>query len=121
MFMAKRNSEVDGYIVALTPDRKQALSILRDLVFEVVPDAEESFTYCMPTYAHQGNIFCAYASQKQYISFYFMDTGLVADNKRAFKGLDLGKSCIRFRKINKLPMDTVKQMLEESVQGEKDH
>jgi hypothetical protein len=37
-----RLAEVDKYLEELSPEREQALTKLRSLIFEVVPDAIES-------------------------------------------------------------------------------
>ena len=54
-------------------------------------------------------------SQKHYISLY-VDTGIVEKHREELTDLSIGKSCIRFRKMDQLPLDTIKRMLEETVQ-----
>jgi len=112
--MYKRDKGVDDYLEGLAPERKAALEKLRDLVFETVPDAQESMRYKMPTYAYAGEGLCAFASQKHYMSLY-MDVEILAEHKDELNHLNLGKSCIRFTKLEKLPLETVKQILRETV------
>jgi uncharacterized protein YdhG (YjbR/CyaY superfamily) len=107
------NKAVDEYIHSLQPDRKEALEKIRGLIFNTIPDIEETMRYNMPTY-EKDEVVCALASQKHYISLY-MDVELVNEHREELKHLDVGKSCIRFRKIENLPLDTVKQILEETV------
>ena len=57
---------------------------------------------------------CAFASQKQYMSLY-MDVDLVKEHADELSHLNVGKSCIRFTKIDNLPLDTVEQILKETV------
>jgi len=106
--MYKRDKGVDDYLEGLAPER------LRDLVFETVPDAQESMRYKMPTYAYAGEGLCAFASQKHYMSLY-MDVEILAEHKDELNHLNLGKSCIRFTTLEKLPLETVKQILRETV------
>jgi len=113
--MGKKTPEVDEYLEKLAPDRQAALIELRSLFLEVVPDAVENFQYRMPTYWHEGESLCAFASQKQYMSLY-MDVELVEKHRSELAGLNVGKSCIRFRKLEKLPLDTVRQILSETIQ-----
>lgn len=56
-----------------------------------------------------------FQSQKHYMSLY-MDTGIVEKHREELIALSIGKSCIRFRKIDQLPLGTIKRMLEETVQ-----
>jgi len=110
-----RIPEVDTYLQELEdPARREALAVLRDLIFEVVPNAVETMRYRMPTYEHQDEMLCAYASQKHYMSLY-MDTSIVAEHGGGLAGLSIGKSCIRFRRLEDLPEDTIRVMLEETV------
>jgi hypothetical protein len=48
-----------------------------------------------------------------------MDTALVAKHKQELKHLDCGKSCIRFKRFEDLPLDTIRRILEETVQSQK--
>ena len=113
--MSERTQEVDQYLESLAPARQAALAKLRPLVFEVGPDAVETMKYRMPTYEYGDGVLCAFASQKHYMSLY-MDTGIVEKHREELTGLSIGKSCIRFRKLDQLPLGTIKQMLEETVQ-----
>ena len=113
--MSGRTQEVDQYLKNLAPDRRAALAKLRSLVFEVAPDAVETMKYRMPTYEYGDGVLCAFASQKHYMSLY-MDTDIVEKHREELTGLSIGKSCIRFRKMNQLPLDTIRRMLEETVQ-----
>ena len=108
-----RSQEVDTYLSGLEPERREALSELRELVLEMVPDAVETMKYRMPTYEYQGGVLCAFASQKQYLSLY-MDTGLVEQHRPDLEGLSVGKSCIRFRRLDMLPLETVGAILRET-------
>jgi uncharacterized protein YdhG (YjbR/CyaY superfamily) len=108
-----RSQEVDAYLSGLEPNRREALSEIRKLVLDLVPDAVETMKYRMPTYEYEGGVLCAFASQKQYMSLY-MDTGLVEQHRADLDGLSVGKSCIRFRRLDKLPLETVRTMLRET-------
>jgi uncharacterized protein YdhG (YjbR/CyaY superfamily) len=116
--VSNRNPAVDEYMEKLAPERRAALVEVRSLILEAVPDAVESMKYRMPTYEYEGGGLCAFASQKHYMSLY-MDTELVEKHRQELAGLDIGKSCIRFRKLEKLPLDTVTVILRETVQRRK--
>ena len=113
--MSNRDKGVDAYLEEVQPNRKEALVQLRALIFKIVPDVEESMKYNMPTYDYAGEGLCAFASQKQTMSLY-MDVDLVEEHADELSHLDVGKSCIRFTKLEKLPLDTVEQILKETVE-----
>jgi uncharacterized protein YdhG (YjbR/CyaY superfamily) len=106
---------VDEYLAGLEPERRAALSALRSAILATVPGATETMKYRMPTYEVADAALCAFASQKRYMSLY-MDTDLVERHRGKLAGLSVGKSCIRFRKLEDLPLQTVRSILEETVE-----
>jgi hypothetical protein len=47
----------------------------------------------------------------------YMEPRILDRHRAELKHLDLGKSCIRFKNIDQLPLDIVRQMLEETAQA----
>ena len=111
---------VADYLGALAPERRKALETLRSLVFQVAPDAVETLQYGMPAYDVGGRELCLFASQKRYVSLY-LDPRIVEEYRGELEGLNLGKSCVRFRKLEKLPLETVERMLREIAQTEREN
>jgi len=105
---------VDTYLAGLDESRRKALAVLRKLILETVPGVQESMRYRMPTYDLGDTGVCAMASQKQYISLY-LDPPHVEAHRAEFAGLNVGKSCVRFRRLEQLPLDTVRTILKETV------
>jgi uncharacterized protein YdhG (YjbR/CyaY superfamily) len=115
--MAERTEQVDAYLNNLDPTRRAALERVRALVFETVPDIQETMRYRMPTFELNDVVF-AVASQKHYMSLY-LDPALVEKHKGELQGLDCGKSCVRFKRIEDLPLDTIRKIIEEMVESSK--
>ncbi|HXX77004.1 MAG TPA: DUF1801 domain-containing protein [Ktedonobacteraceae bacterium] len=111
---------VDTYINALAEPRKSSLRQLRRIILETVPVAEETIQYRMPYYTHHGML-CAFASQKNYMSFYLLDGEIVEKNRHLFEGLSVGKGCIRFKDISQLPEPAIRTMLREVVAANEAH
>ncbi len=114
--MPERNPTVDAYLSELAPDRRAALERIRILIFGTLPDIAETMKYGMPTYEFD-EVVCAVASQKHYMSLY-MDVSSVERHKQELQHLDVGKSCIRFKRIDDLPLDTVRQILTETARAQ---
>ncbi len=111
--MSEKHKTVRAYLEGLAPDRQGALTTLRSLVREMVPEAEETMRYGMPTYEQGGAVLCSFASQKHYMSYY-MDLSLVEQHRHELAGLGVGKSCIRFKRLEQLLLDTVRSILAET-------
>ena len=65
--------------------------------------------YGMPTY-ELASRFIAFNSQRNYFSFY-ADPEIVKRHRKELKGLDCGKSCIRFRKIEDVSLETLRKIV----------
>ncbi len=107
-----KSQDVDAYLEELPAVRREALATVRDLIHRVAPDVQEEIRYKMPAFLVGGDVLCQLASQKRYLSLY-VDPAVLEKHLGALAHLDVGKSCIRFRKIADLPLDEVEAILRE--------
>ena len=77
------------------------------------PKASGGMKYGMPTYALAKG-FIAFNAQRNYFSFY-ADPQIVRRHRAGLKGLDVGKSCIRFRGLGDAPLATLRAIVAESA------
>ena len=118
---------VDEYLAEQSPDRRAALEAVRKVILENLPEGcEETMQfgmigYVVPlekypvTYNKQPLGVVALASQKNYMSLYLMNVYGDPETERWFveeyrasgKKLDMGKSCVRFKGLEDLPLDLV--------------
>jgi len=112
--MQSKAATVSDYLAAVPEERRATLEQLRASCLAALPGATESMAYGMPSYARDGKIEIAFASQKQYIALYLMKIGVVAANKAALKGLNVGKSCIRFPSPERMDFALIDKLLAES-------
>ncbi len=125
--MRSEAATVEGYLAELPADRREALEAVRAVILDRLPDGYEEvmnwgmITYQVPletyadTYNKQPLMFAALASQKNYMAVYL--TGIyVSDEARGEfeeayratgKRFDVGKSCVRFRKLDDLPLGLI--------------
>ena len=118
--MRSEAETVADYLEELAPERRAALQALRSLVFHVAPGAVETMRYGMAAYDVGGRELCLFASQKHYVSLY-LDPKIVDRYRGELEGLSLGKGCVRFRKLDKLPLETIERMLREIAEREKEN
>jgi uncharacterized protein YdhG (YjbR/CyaY superfamily) len=122
---------VEEYLAGLPEERRAVIAELRKLIRKHLPKGyQESvsfgmLSYCVPlarypdTYNGQPLGYVALASQKNYFALYlmgaYMDPVQAAALKDAFekagKKFDMGKSCLRFRKLDDLPLDAVSSFI----------
>jgi uncharacterized protein YdhG (YjbR/CyaY superfamily) len=129
------SSKADQYFEQLPDDRKPTMNKLREILKKNLPKGfEEGLDYGMPSYAVPHSIypsgyhcdpkiplpFVSIASQKNFIALYHM--GLYANPsllkwfedeypKHSKTKLDMGKSCIRFKKPDAIPFDLITELM----------
>lgn len=127
-------STVEEYIEAQTEDRKSFLYALRQTLQKHLPNGfAEEISYGMPSFVVPHSIypkgyhcdpkialpFISFASQKNFIALYHM--GIYADKslhdwfvdeypKFVKSKLDMGKSCIRFKKPQDIPFELIAEL-----------
>ena len=107
---------VDAWFDEVDPQRAAALRQVRASALRHFGAAAERMSYGMPAYVRDGDqapVF-AFNSQKQHISLY-ISPRVHPLHVEALKGLDAGKSCIRFRKPEQIDLDLVDRMLADSA------
>lgn len=87
---------VEAYLAVVPEQRRPALERLRELVHQHLPDHVEDMTYKMPSYSANGQVEVAFASQKQYISVYFLLPSVMQQHHDRLQGHNYGKCCLRF-------------------------
>jgi hypothetical protein len=118
---------VKGYLDELPKERRAVIAKVRDMIRRNLPAGYEEamgygmITYSIPisrfpeTYNGQPLLYVALAAQKNnyavYLTGSYGDPGRAAKLKAGFKAagkkLDAGKSCIRFKKLEDLPLDVI--------------
>lgn len=122
---------VKGFLAELPPDRKAAIEAVRAVILKNLPAGYEEtaqwgmISYVVPlsrypnTYNGQALAIASLASQKNYMSLYLMGVYGHKPTEEWFrkefaasgKKLDMGKSCVRFKKLDDLPLDVIGKVI----------
>jgi hypothetical protein len=95
----------DHYFDQLGPERKAQLLELRERIRSTWPKVKEDLAMGMPTYHLEGRSLFALGNQKNYFCLYVMPTDLLDAFRSELKGYNLGRSCIRFRRLDEDALD----------------
>ena len=128
---------VSEYLANIPQDRREAFNQLREAIITNLPKGfEECINYGMIGYVVPHSIypngyycdpklplpFMNIASQKNFIAFYHMGIYGNADLMNWFVSefpnhskakLDMGKSCIRFKKMNEVPFELIGKLVQQ--------
>lgn len=120
-----------AYLRALPEERREIISKLRKLILKNLPTGYKEtmgwgmICYAIPlstypdTYNGQPLCYLALASQKNHLAIYAMCLDANSKKERRFredftkagKKLNMGKSCIRFKTLNDLPLGVIKKLV----------
>ena len=130
--MVSSNAEtVDEYLADLPDDRRDQIAEVRDTILANLPDGYvESMSWGMiayevpldnypDTYNKKPLMYAALASQKNHMAVYLTTVYGDDDTKKDFeerhratgKKLDMGKSCVRFKSIDQLPLELIADVI----------
>jgi len=125
--MQSNAQTVEEYLASLPEERKEAIVAVRNTITSNLPRGYEEvmewgmITYQVPlsvkpdTYNKKPLMYAALASQKNHMAVYLSSVyakksrtnKFTADYKATGKKLDMGKSCVRFKKLEDLPLDLI--------------
>lgn len=120
----------DEYLERLPADRAETLREVRSFILDHLPEGYEEgmqfgmIGYCVPlerypkTYNGKPLAYLALAARKNYNSLYLM--GVYGPDEEEFreewratgKRLDMGKSCVRFERLDDLALDVLGRWIE---------
>ena len=122
---------VEAYLDELPAERREVVSTVRDLVNRHLPSGYVEtmnwgmITWQIPlarypiTYNKQPLAYVALAAQKNNYALYLTGVYAAGEQERKLragaaalgKKLDMGKSCLRFRNIEDLPLDVIGELI----------
>lgn len=128
--MQSKAANVKDYLAELPADRRAAIEKVHKVILaNLDKDFKEGMQYGMICYAVPHSVYppgyhcdpkqplpyAGLASQKHYMSLYIMssygnessENWLREEFAKAGKKLDMGKCCIRFKKLDDLPLDVI--------------
>lgn len=108
--MTSKAKTVDAFLAELSAEQCAVLEPLRKAIGKAAPKAAESMDYGMPTWKIGGEMLCALNAQKNYFAFY-VGSAAHAACAELLRGLDCGKSCIRFKRGEQLPATSVTKLV----------
>ena len=122
---------VDDYLAELPEERREVVSSVRELILRNLPGGYREgmnwgmITYEIPlerypdTYNKKPLGYAALAAQKNNYTLYLTSVyqnperkkWLEREFKKAGKRLDMGKSCLHFKRLEDLPLDVIAQAI----------
>lgn len=106
--MRRNASSPTAYRRDVTGDQRKLLEAIRAVVREVAPDVREGIAYGMLDYPGLANL----GAQKNYVALYVAPE-VLKTHRKSFAGVDAGKSCLRFKKLEQVDAAALRRLLRE--------
>lgn len=131
MFKETKATTVEEYLANVPDERKEIIDFMHDFIQKTVPDMEVHFAYNMLGYGSFDYIdykkremkwpVISLANQKNYVSLYVCavegDKYIAEKHADKLGKVSVGKSCIRFKKIEDLNLEEVKKVLKAAAKN----
>ena len=103
-------SDFATYVTKLSEPERAEFERIRGVVKATVPEAEETFSYMMPTFKYKGRPLLHVGAFKNHMSL-FPTAGPIAELESRIKKYSTGKGTLQFTPDNPIPEDIIKDLL----------
>ncbi|WP_395444986.1 iron chaperone [Caulobacter sp. UC70_42] len=101
-------ASIDDYLSKLPAEQRLALETLRGQIRAVVPQAEETISYGLPTFKLNGNL-VHFGAAARHCAFY--PGAVIEAFAERLAGFETAKGTIRFQPENPLPPELVRDIV----------
>jgi uncharacterized protein YdhG (YjbR/CyaY superfamily) len=109
--MTTKPANIDEYIADFPKETRDILEKIRETIKKVVPEAEETISYAIPTFKLNGVYLIHFAGFKNHIGFYATPKGH-EEFKEELSTYKQGKGSVQFPLNKPIPYDLIKRIVE---------
>jgi uncharacterized protein YdhG (YjbR/CyaY superfamily) len=111
MAKALPSFDMDAWLATLPQPQRGAMSDLRDMIKEMVPNVVESKSYGLPAFKLGGRGFVCVNVWKKHCALYPMSNTVIADHRTDLAGYDCTKGTIKFQPEQPLSAKLVESII----------
>jgi uncharacterized protein YdhG (YjbR/CyaY superfamily) len=115
--MSIHQNQIDDYISTFPEKVQKQLKELKSIIKTIVPEAEETISYAMPTFKLMGNL-VHFAGYKNHIGFYPAPSAIIQFEKELFN-YNTSKGAIQFPIGEPLPTKLIEKIVRFRVEENK--
>jgi uncharacterized protein YdhG (YjbR/CyaY superfamily) len=108
--------EIDQYLDALEEPKRAALALLRQVILDVLPEAEQGISYGVPAFRIRGKTIAGFAAFKSHLSYLPHSGSVFSQLKDELKGYSTSTGALRFDIGHALPAPLVEKLISVRLQ-----
>ena len=106
-----RSAEVDAYIAAESEPKQSTLQAMRDMIHEIVPDAQEVLSRGVPMFVRKDKKFAAIAAFKKHLVYAPQSNTVLTQCVDVLDGYVVSKASFQFSIDMPLPRSVLERLI----------
>ena len=103
--------EIDQYLDALEEPKRTTLARLRQMILDVLPEAEQGISYGLPAFKIRGKTIAGFAAFKNHLSYLPHSGSVFPQLKDELEGYSTSSGALRFEIDRPLPVQLVEKLI----------
>jgi uncharacterized protein YdhG (YjbR/CyaY superfamily) len=105
-------AEIDEYLQALDEPKRSTLSHLRQMILDILPDADQGIAYGAPAFKMRGKTIAGFAAFKNHLSYLPHSGSVFPELSAELQGYATSSGALRFEVDQPLPRELVQKLIE---------
>ena len=106
-----RSAEIDAYIAAEPEPQRSTLQAVRDMIYQIVPDAQEVISYGVPMFVRRDTKFAGIAAFKKHLVYAPQSNTVLAQCLDVLDGYVVSKASLQFSVEQPLPRLVLERLI----------
>lgn len=107
--------EVDEYLRSVDEPKRSTLQALREMVLDIVPEAEQGISYRVPAFRVRGKVVAGFAAFNDHLSYLPFSGSVLGQLAEELQGYTRTKSALHFPVDRPLPIALVQKLIAERL------
>ena len=103
--------EIDHYLDALEEQKRSTLTLLRQAILDLLPEAEQGISYGVPAFKVRGKTIAGFAAFKNHLSYLPHSGSVFPQLKDELTGYATSSGALRFSIDQPLPVPLVEKLI----------
>jgi uncharacterized protein YdhG (YjbR/CyaY superfamily) len=103
--------QIDQYLEALEEPKRTTLAQLRQMILDILPEAEQGISYGVPAFKVRGKTIAGFAAFKNHLSYLPHSGSVFPQLRRELTGYPTSSGALRFSIDQPLPRSLVEKLI----------